>query len=91
MKPSIINKSRSKPKGKTPLKRSVKIADYDPKWPVIFAEERNQILSVLKKKVVAIEHIGSTAVQGLGAKPINLRFAAWCGSFHALKGLVKKC
>jgi len=66
----LMNNSRSKLRGKTPFKRSVKIADYDPKWPAIFAEEKNQILSVLKEKVVAIEHVGSTAVQGLEAKPI---------------------
>lgn len=52
------------------MKRSVKIVDYDPRWPAIFAEEKNRILSVLKEKVVAIEHVGSTAVQDLGAKPI---------------------
>jgi GrpB-like predicted nucleotidyltransferase (UPF0157 family) len=32
--------------------------------------ERTKILSVIAKKVVAIEHVGSTTVPGLGAKPI---------------------
>ena len=35
-----------------------------------FAEERARLLSVLGPRVVAIEHIGSTAVPGLAAKPV---------------------
>jgi len=48
----------------------VKVVDYDPNWPLIFEREKAKILSVIAKKVVAIEHVGSTAVPGLGAKPI---------------------
>jgi GrpB-like predicted nucleotidyltransferase (UPF0157 family) len=46
------------------------IVDYDPQWPVLYEEERRRILEVVGHKVLAIEHIGSTAVPGLGAKPI---------------------
>jgi GrpB-like predicted nucleotidyltransferase (UPF0157 family) len=46
------------------------IADYDPRWPILYAQERELILSVTGQDLVAIEHIGSTAVPGLGAKPI---------------------
>jgi GrpB-like predicted nucleotidyltransferase (UPF0157 family) len=49
---------------------SVKVVDYDPNWPLMFEREKVKILSVIANKVVAIEHIGSTAVPGLGAKPI---------------------
>jgi GrpB-like predicted nucleotidyltransferase (UPF0157 family)/predicted RNA-binding protein associated with RNAse of E/G family len=52
------------------VKVSVKIAGYNPKWPVIYAREKDLILSVIAAKVVGIEHVGSTAVPGLGAKPI---------------------
>jgi GrpB-like predicted nucleotidyltransferase (UPF0157 family)/protein associated with RNAse G/E len=52
------------------VKRSVRIVDYDPRWPAIYAKERDRILGVVADKVVAIEHVGSTAVLGLGAKPI---------------------
>jgi len=46
------------------------IADYNPQWPVLYEEEKSRILGVIGHKVVAIEHVGSTAVPGLGAKPI---------------------
>jgi GrpB-like predicted nucleotidyltransferase (UPF0157 family) len=46
------------------------IAAYDPSWPAAFGQERDAILSVIGEKLLAIEHIGSTAVPGLGAKPI---------------------
>jgi GrpB-like predicted nucleotidyltransferase (UPF0157 family) len=52
------------------VKRLIIIADYDPQWPILYEEEEARILGVIGDKVVAIEHIGSTAVPGLGAKPI---------------------
>jgi GrpB-like predicted nucleotidyltransferase (UPF0157 family) len=58
-----------KPKKRT-LKVPIKVFDYDPQWPKMFQKEKKQILSVISNKVTAIEHIGSTAVAGLGAKPI---------------------
>ncbi len=36
----------------------------------MFDREKAQILSVIGNRVTAIEHVGSTAVPGLGAKPI---------------------
>jgi GrpB-like predicted nucleotidyltransferase (UPF0157 family) len=48
----------------------VLVLDYDPNWPRMFEDERVLILAVVGAWVVAIEHIGSTAVVGLGAKPI---------------------
>lgn len=48
----------------------VEIADYDPAWPAAFAELRNQIAAVLGPLAQRIEHVGSTAVPGLPAKPI---------------------
>ena len=49
------------------------IADYDPAWPARFEEEREAIVAALggaAAGVVAIEHVGSTSVPGLAAKPI---------------------
>ncbi len=46
------------------------ISDYDPQWPILYEEEKARILEVIGDKVVKIEHIGSTAVPGLGAKPV---------------------
>jgi GrpB-like predicted nucleotidyltransferase (UPF0157 family) len=46
------------------------IVDYDPGWPVLYEKERKQILEIIGDRILGIEHIGSTAVPGLGAKPI---------------------
>jgi GrpB-like predicted nucleotidyltransferase (UPF0157 family) len=46
------------------------IQEYNPKWPLMFERERAAIAGCLDRYVVAIEHIGSTAVPGLPAKPI---------------------
>jgi len=46
------------------------IVDYDPEWTAGYKEEASKILGAIGDKVVAVEHIGSTAVPGLGAKPI---------------------
>ena len=48
----------------------IKISDYDPAWPRMFAEESAKLRAVLGGLVVEIEHIGSTAVPGLPAKPV---------------------
>jgi GrpB-like predicted nucleotidyltransferase (UPF0157 family) len=52
------------------LPSSVIIANYDPRWPILYEEEKILILGVVGHKLIAIEHIGSTAVPDLGAKPI---------------------
>jgi GrpB-like predicted nucleotidyltransferase (UPF0157 family) len=46
------------------------IHEYDPAWPFRFEEERARILEALGASVLSIEHVGSTSVPGLAAKPI---------------------
>ncbi|MER9305483.1 GrpB family protein [Mesorhizobium sp. M0496] len=46
------------------------IVPYDPAWPDVFAHIRDEIAPALGTTALAIEHIGSTAVVGLAAKPI---------------------
>jgi GrpB-like predicted nucleotidyltransferase (UPF0157 family) len=48
----------------------VLLAPYDPDWPRRFEEERHLIAGVFAGTDAAIEHIGSTAVPGLRAKPV---------------------
>lgn len=48
----------------------VHIADYDPQWPATFEQLRVQIADALGTLALRIEHVGSTAVPGLAAKPI---------------------
>ena len=52
------------------MRYPVIITEYNPQWPVLYEEEKGRILDVIGDKMVAIEHIGSTAVPGLGAKPV---------------------
>lgn len=48
----------------------IRIVDYDPCWPSLYEEEERRVLDAVGHKVIEIEHIGSTSVPGLGAKPI---------------------
>ena len=48
----------------------VVIVDYDPQWPLRFEAAKRTISQDVGSLVVSIEHIGSTAVPGLAAKPI---------------------
>jgi len=53
-----------------PLTAPIEVADYDPTWPRLYEMEAVRIRSILKRRVVRIEHVGSTSVYGLAAKPI---------------------
>lgn len=48
----------------------IEIAPYSAKWHALFEAERAVVASVFPTGAFRIEHIGSTAVAGLGAKPI---------------------
>ncbi len=48
----------------------VQLDDYDPTWPAFFEREAARIRSILGDRVVMLEHVGSTSVPGLAAKPI---------------------
>lgn len=43
---------------------------YDPEWPRLYEVERERLLNVLGDQVTRMEHVGSTSVPGLAAKPI---------------------
>jgi len=46
------------------------VVDYDPLWPQAFELLRARLAGALGDLAVAIEHVGSTAVPGLAAKPV---------------------
>ncbi|MET8850570.1 GrpB family protein [Amycolatopsis sp. NPDC004625] len=52
------------------LQSTVTLADYDPEWPRLFEREAERIRAVLGERVLVLEHVGSTSVPGLCAKPI---------------------
>ena len=49
---------------------TVIISEYDPAWPDLFVRERPVLEAALGACVEVIEHIGSTSVPGLAAKPV---------------------
>jgi len=48
----------------------VKLEPYNDKWSKLFDKERELLSSQLKNLIVEIEHVGSTSIEGLFAKPI---------------------
>jgi GrpB-like predicted nucleotidyltransferase (UPF0157 family) len=53
-----------------PLTGQIQVVDYDPAWPDLFEREAGRIRAVLGDRVLRLEHVGSTSVPGLAAKPI---------------------
>lgn len=51
-------------------RRDIVIVAYDAGWPRRFEEERDRIVAALGLRAVTVDHIGSTSVPGLAAKPI---------------------
>lgn len=49
---------------------TVVLAEYDPGWPDLFEAEKERILDAIGPRVLAIEHVGSTSVPGMPAKPV---------------------
>ena len=52
------------------MTQHITVTEYDPKWPLLYDQERDQLIGVLKGNCLAMYHIGSTSVPGLAAKPI---------------------
>jgi GrpB-like predicted nucleotidyltransferase (UPF0157 family) len=49
---------------------AIRIVDHDPRWPLLAQEELRRVADALGDRAVRLEHVGSTSVPGLGAKPI---------------------
>ena len=52
------------------MARKIEVVDYRPEWETMFKEESKKIKKILGKNCVGVNHIGSTSVKGLPAKPI---------------------
>jgi GrpB-like predicted nucleotidyltransferase (UPF0157 family) len=48
----------------------ITLADYDPEWPALYEREAARVRELLGDRVRLLEHVGSTSVPGLPAKPI---------------------
>ncbi len=53
-----------------PLNGPIRIAEYNPEWPALFLREAERVRVALAERVLILEHVGSTSVAGLAAKPI---------------------
>jgi len=52
------------------INSSILLVESDPHWPLLFEQERSRIVKVLGSCALAVEHVGSTSVKALPAKPI---------------------
>lgn len=50
--------------------RLIEISDYDPRWPAEFESVAARVQGLVGAAALRIDHIGSTAVPGLGAKDV---------------------
>src|SRR2546423_13276287 len=50
--------------------RKVEVVPYDPRWRDAFEAEAKHVAAALGENVVAIHHIGSTAIPNIYAKPV---------------------
>jgi GrpB-like predicted nucleotidyltransferase (UPF0157 family) len=55
---------------RVPLNGTVYLASYDPAWPSKFLLLAGRIRDALAEKILLLEHVGSTSVPGISAKPV---------------------
>jgi GrpB-like predicted nucleotidyltransferase (UPF0157 family) len=53
-----------------PLAGRIVLADYDPAWPERYRREADRVRAALGDRALLLEHVGSSSVPGLAAKPI---------------------
>lgn len=52
------------------INQPVALVPYDPAWPLLFAEERERLTGLFGPVLLEIQHIGSTALANMPAKPV---------------------
>lgn len=65
------------------------VVDHDPEWSGMFEREQARLRAALGAVVGVIEHVGSTAVPGLSAKPIIDLMVGVRGSPEARAGCIE--
>ena len=66
---------------------TVQILPYDPQWAHEYEFEKQRLMTALGNTIIAIEHVGSTAVPGLAAKPL-IDIVAAIDSFERLPAII---
>ena len=54
----------------TPLDATIQLFPYDPDWPLQYLAEAHKIRAALGETAMVLEHVGSTSIPGIFAKPI---------------------
>ncbi len=73
------------------MKQPVYVVSYDPSWPDEFEKIRSSLGDEIIQLAIAIEHVGSTSVPGLAAKPIiDMDVVIPIGRFYKVKDLLEK-
>lgn len=52
------------------IHEEVALVAHDPSWPALFDAERERLLALFPQQLLGIEHVGSTAIPGVPAKPV---------------------
>jgi GrpB-like predicted nucleotidyltransferase (UPF0157 family) len=52
------------------MSKRVEVVDYSPQWPLAFEQLRQLYITTLNGLIIDIQHVGSTSVPGLAAKPV---------------------
>lgn len=71
------------------IAEEIALVPYDASWPDIFAAERDRLMSMFAEELIEVQHIGSTAVPGLQAKPV-IDILAGVQSMAVADALVKR-
>ncbi len=53
-----------------PLAAPIVLVEYDPQWPDRFRYEAERVCAALGERALRVEHVGSTSIPGLIAKPV---------------------
>lgn len=70
--------------------RNIVVVPYDKKWKDEFLKIKNELDIALKGTIISIEHVGSTSVEGLCAKPIiDIDIVIEENMFSTVKQLLK--
>jgi GrpB-like predicted nucleotidyltransferase (UPF0157 family) len=48
----------------------IELRQYDPEWPRLYDREAERVAVILGERALRLEHVGSTSIPGLAAKPI---------------------
>lgn len=75
------------------MSERIVIVPYDPSWPKLFAEVGQRLRNALQENAVRIDHIGSTSIPGLAAKPIlDVQISVpSLGALDAFKNPLEQC